>query len=103
VTLYDDTLATVRSLATRAQTTENVLFCEQRPLTSLEAQFAGADELAGRLRRIEDDAIRALKRLVDAEEGYETALRSVEEAGEETSSRLRAVMLSRSLETLAGA
>ncbi len=102
MTLYDDTVATVRSLAERAGSAENVLFCEQRPLTSLEAQFAGVDDLARDLRRIEDDAIRALKRLVEAEEGYETALRSVEDAGEDTSNWLRAVMLARSLETLSG-
>jgi hypothetical protein len=100
MTLYDDTIAAVRALAERARTTENVLFCERRPLTSLEARFAGVDDLAGSLRSIEDDAIRALKRLVDAEQGYETALRSIEEAGAETAAWLRAVMLARSLETL---
>ena len=100
MTVYDETTATVRGLAARARTTENVLFCEQRPLTSLELRFAGSDQLAGQLREIEDDAIRALKRLVDAEQGYETALQSVEEAGTETTGWLRAVMLARSLETL---
>jgi hypothetical protein len=100
MTLYDETIATVRALSARARTTENVLFCEQRPLTSLEAQFAGVDDLAGDLRALEDDAIRALKRLVDAEEGYETALQSIEEAGADASGWLRAVMLARSLETL---
>ena len=69
MTAYDETTATVRGLAARARTTENVLFCEQRPLTSLELQFAGSDQLAKQLREIEDDAIRALKRLVDAEQG----------------------------------
>jgi hypothetical protein len=98
--LYDETIATVRALAARVRTTENVLFCEQRPLTSLEAQFAGIDDLASDLREIEDDAIRSLKRLVDAEEGYETALRSIEEAGPDATGWLRAVMLARSLETV---
>jgi lipopolysaccharide biosynthesis regulator YciM len=69
-------------------------------VTSLEAQFAGSDHLATDLRELEDDAIRALKRLVDAEEGYETALQSIEEAGAEASEWLRAVMLARSLETV---
>jgi len=98
--VYDETTATVRALAARAGTAENVLFCEQRPLTSLEARFAGVDQLASQLRDIEDDAIRALKRLVDAEEGYETALQSVQEAGADATGWLRAVMLARSLETL---
>jgi hypothetical protein len=101
MTLYEQTIATVRALAARARTMENVLFCERRPLTSLEAQLAGVEDLAGDLREIEDDAIRALKRLVDAEEGYETAIRSMEEAGAEAAGWLRAVMLARSLETLA--
>ena len=100
MTVYDETTATVRGLAARARTTENVLFCEQRPLTSLELRFAGSDQLANQLREIEDDAIRALKRLVDAEQGYETALQSMEEAGTEATGWLRAVMLARSLETL---
>jgi len=100
VTLYEETVATVRTLAERASSTENVLFCEQRPLTSLEARFAGAEDLARTLRELEDDAIRALGRLVDAEEGYETALESIEGAGAETGAWLRAVMLARSLETL---
>lgn len=98
--VYDETTATVRALAGRARTAENVLFCEQRPLTSLEARFAGVDQLASQLREIEDDAIRALKRLVDAEEGYETALQSVEDAGADATGWFRAVMLARSLETL---
>jgi len=100
MTVYDETTATVRGLAARARTTENVLFCEQRPLTSLELRFAGSDQPAGQLREIEDDAIRALKRLVDAEQGYETALQSMEEAGTEATGWLRAVMLARSLDTL---
>jgi hypothetical protein len=100
MTVYDETITTVRALAARARTTENVLFCEQRPLTSLEAQFAGAADLAGELRGLEDDAIRALKRLVDAEHGYETALESIQEAGLDATGWLRAVMLARSLETL---
>jgi hypothetical protein len=100
MTVYDETIATLRALAARARALENVLFCEQRPLTSLEAGFAGIDDLAGDLREIEDDAIRALKRLVDAEEGYETALRSIEDAGTDATGWLRAVMLARSLETV---
>jgi hypothetical protein len=100
MTLYGETIATVRALAARARTTENVLFCEQRPLTSLEAHFAGVDDLAGDLRELEDEAIRALGRLVGAEEGYETALESIEQAGTEATAWLRAVMLARSLETL---
>jgi hypothetical protein len=102
MTVYDETIATVRALAAQARTTKNILFCEQRPLTSLEAQFAGIHDLAGDLREIEDDAIRALRRLVDAEEGYETALRSIEEAGADATGWLRAVMLARSLETVRG-
>jgi hypothetical protein len=100
MTVYEETIASVRALAARAQTTENVLFCERRPLTSLEAQFAGVDDLARALRQIEDEAIRALKRLVDAEQGYEAALEAVVASGEEASAWLRAVMLARSLETL---
>jgi hypothetical protein len=100
MTAYDETIATVRALADRARTLENVLFCEQRPLTSLEAKFAGIDDLACDLRELEDEAIRALKRLVDAEEGYETALQSIEEAGADATGWLRAVMLARSLETV---
>jgi hypothetical protein len=100
MTMYDETTATIRALAARARTTENVLFCEQRPLTSLELQFAGSDHLANQLREIEDDAIRALKRLVDGEQGYEAALQSIEEAGADATGWLRAVMLARSLETL---
>jgi len=52
MTLYEETIATVRGLAARARTTENVLFCERRPLTSLEAQFAGVEDLASNLREI---------------------------------------------------
>jgi hypothetical protein len=100
VKLYDETIAIIRQLAARARTLENVLFCEQRPLTSLEAQFAGLDDLAVDLRALEDDAIRALKRLVDAEQGYESALQSIEEAGADATGWLRAVVLARSLETL---
>ena len=102
MTLYEDTVATVRTLAERAQSAEDVLFCEQRPLTSLEAQFAGARDLARDLRGIEDDAISALKRLVDAEEGYESALRSIDDVGDDASNWLRAVLLARALETLSG-
>jgi hypothetical protein len=100
MTVYDETTATVRALAARARTTDNVLFCEQRPLTSLEAHFAGVDRLASQLREIEDDAIRALQRLMDAEQGYETALKSIDEAGPDAADWLHAVMLARSLETL---
>lgn len=100
MTLYDETIASVKALASRATTTKDVLFCEQRPLTSLEARFAGLEDLARDLREIEDEAIRALSRLVDAEEGYETALESIDEAGGATTAWLRAVMLARSLETL---
>jgi hypothetical protein len=100
MTLYDETVVLLRALASRASTLENVLFCEQRPLTSLEAQFAGIEDLAADLRAVEDDAIRALKRLVDAEEGYETALQSMQEAGADATGWLRAVMLARSLETV---
>jgi hypothetical protein len=100
VTVYEETIAALRQLAARAGTLENVLFCERRPVTSLEAQFAGIEALATDLRELEDDAIRALKRLVDAEEGYETALQSIEEAGEDATGWLRAVMLARSLETV---
>jgi hypothetical protein len=100
MTLYEETVASVRAAAARAETTENVLFCESRPLTSLEAQFAGAAELAESLRAIEDDALRALQRLVSAEQGYETALRSIEDAGADATSWLLAVMLTRSLEGL---
>lgn len=100
MTLYDETIATVRTLAARARTMENVLFCEQRPVTSLEAQFAGVAQLASDLREIEDEAIRALKRLVDAEQGYEAALQSIEAAGADATGWLRAVMLARSLQTL---
>jgi hypothetical protein len=100
MTVYDQTTATLRALAARARTAENVLFCEQRPLTSLEVQFAGLDQLASQLRELEDDAIRALKRLVDSENGYETALQAIEDAGTDATAWLRAVMLVRSLETL---
>src|SRR4029077_7164738 len=97
MTVYDQTTATLRALAARARTAESVLFCEQRPLTSLEVQFAGMDQLASQLHELEDDAIRSLKRLVDSEYGYETALQSIEDAGTEATGWLRAVMLVRSL------
>jgi hypothetical protein len=47
MTVYDQTIKTVRALAARAGTAEDVLFCEQRPLTSLEATFAGVGVSAG--------------------------------------------------------
>jgi len=97
---YDQTIETLRALAARAGTGEDVLFCEQRPLTSLEASFAGVEGLARHLRPIEDEALRALKRLVDGEQGYETALQAIEAAGTDATSWLRAVLLARSLETL---
>jgi len=100
VTVYEDTVEAVRALAERARTTENVLFCERRPLTSLEARYARADRLADELREIEDDAIGSLRRLVDAEQGYESALGAIDEAGPEASEWLRAVMLARAIETL---
>jgi hypothetical protein len=100
MSVYDQTIETVRALAARAGTGEDVLFCEQRPLTSLEASFAGVEGLAQRLRPIEDEALRALKRLVDGEQGYETALRAIEAAGTDATRWLRAVLLARSLETL---
>lgn len=100
MTLFDETIVAVQELAERARTTENVLFCERRPLTSLEARFAGAEQLAAALRRLEDEAIRALARLVQAEQGYETALEAIGEAGGDAAAWLRAVLLARSLETL---
>ena len=95
VTIYEETVSAVAELAAQAGTAENVLFCERRPLTSLEASFAGVDELARELRPIEDDALRALKRLVDAEQGYETALQAIEAAGADATAWLHAVMLAR--------
>jgi uncharacterized protein HemY len=100
MTLYEQTIATIRAQAERAATTENVLFCERRPLTSLEARFARADDLAARLRPVEDEALLALGRLVAAEESYETALHSIEAAGPEAGAWLGAVTLARALETL---
>jgi hypothetical protein len=102
MTVYDETIATVRALADRAATAESVLFCEQRPLTSLEARFAGDERLATTLRAIEDDALQALERLVDAERGYEAALQSITDAGDDATNWLRAVTLARSLESLPG-
>ena len=101
MTVYEETVAAVRAIAERARTTEDVLFCERRPLTSLEAGYAGEQRLASGLREIEDDAIRALRRLVDAEQGYESALQAIDEAGSDASEWLRAVMLARAIETLA--
>jgi hypothetical protein len=97
MTVYDETIATLRALAARAATKEDVLFCEHRPLTSVEARFAGVEDLASSLRGIEDEALRALARLVNAEQGYDTALRSIEDAGADATSWLRAVTLTRSL------
>jgi hypothetical protein len=98
VTLYEETVAALRAIAARAATTEDVLFCERRPLTSLEARFAHADELAERLRAVEDEALQALERLVVAEEGYESALGAIAAAGAEAGDWLRAVTLARALE-----
>ena len=100
MTLYDQTVRRMSGLAERARTTEDVLFCERRPLTSLEAGLAGRDRLARELRETEDEALHALARLVEAERGYESALRAVEETGPDAAEWLRAVMLGRSLETL---
>jgi hypothetical protein len=97
VSLYDDTLVTLRGLA-EAATAEDALFCERRPLTSLEAGFAKADELASRLRVTEDAALEALRSLVDAEQGYEVALEAIDAAGPEVRAWLRAVTLARALE-----
>jgi len=99
LTVYEETLAALRTLAERARTTEDVLFCERRPLTSLEAGYARAEPLAATLAAIEDDAIRALARLVDAEQGYESALRAVEESGPDAAEWLHAVLLARALGT----
>lgn len=100
MTAYDETIETVRALAAQAARAEDVIFCEQRPLTSLEASFARANRLAAGLRPIEDEALRALKQLVDREQSYETALQAIEAAGADATNWLRAVLLARSLETL---
>ena len=100
MTAYEETIRELRALSQRAGTAEDVLFCEHRPVTSLEARFAGLDALAECQRRIEDEALRALKRLVDGEEGYETALEAVEALRGDATNWLRAVLLARSLETL---
>ena len=42
--------------------------------------------MATRLRATGDQALTALQRLVDAEQGYETALQSIDETGEEAPS-----------------
>jgi len=102
MTSYDVTVAKLRALSERARSTEDVLFCERRPLTSLEAGYAGADGLAAGLRGLEEEAIRALRELVDAEQGYETALRAVEAAGADASEWLRAVLLARALKATDG-
>src|SRR2546421_1918326 len=98
MTVYEETVAAVRTIAERARSTEDVLFCERRPLTSLEAGYAGEQRLARGLRQIEDDAIRALRRLVDAEQGYESALRAIDAAGPDAGEWLHAVMLARAIE-----
>jgi hypothetical protein len=103
MTLYDETVAALRALAQRAGTGDDVLFCERRPLTSLEASFAGRDELARQLRPAETDALRALRRLVEAERGYESALSAIDEAGGDATEWLRALTLARSLENERGA
>jgi hypothetical protein len=100
VTVYEETVAALRALAERARTTEDVLFCERRPLTSLEARYAQAGALASSLSALEDDAISAIARLVDAEQGYESALRAIDETGPDASEWLRAVLLSRALRSV---
>lgn len=100
MTIYEQTVAALSALAERARTTDDVLFCERRPLTSLEAGYASPGRLAESLRATEDEAIRALERLVDAEQGYESALRAIEDAGADASEWLRAVLLARALETV---
>jgi len=98
VTLYEQTVQAIRAAAAQAATGEDVLFCERRPLTSLEAGYAGAEALAARLREIERGAIAALRRLVDAEQGYESALDAIAAAGSEASIWISAVLLGRALE-----
>jgi hypothetical protein len=100
MTLYEQTVRKVRGLAQRARTKENALFCERRPLTSLEAGFAGLDDLARELHTTEDEALRALALLVESEQGYESALRSIDDAGADAAEWLREVMLSRALDGL---
>ncbi len=100
MTIYEQTVAALSALAEQARTTDDVLFCERRPLTSLEAGYASPGRLADSLRATEDEAIRALERLVDAEQGYESALRAIEDAGADASEWLRAVLLARALETV---
>jgi hypothetical protein len=102
MTVYEQTVAALRSLAERARTTDDVLFCERRPLTSLEAGFASPGPLTDSLRVTEDEAIGALERLVDAEQGYESALRAIQDAGPDASEWMRAVLLARALETVRG-
>ena len=100
MTLYDETVARLRVLAQRARGGEDVLFCERRPLTSLEASFAGRDELARELKRTEEEAMSALQLLVEAEHGYESAISAIDDAGGDATEWLRAVTLARSLEGL---
>jgi hypothetical protein len=99
MTVYEETVAAVRAISERARTSEDVLFCERRPLTSLEAGYAGEERLASGLRELEDEAIGALQRLADAEQGYESALGAIEDAGPQASEWLRAVLLARAIET----
>jgi hypothetical protein len=100
MTVYDQTVAALSALADRARNTDDVLFCERRPLTSLEAGYAAAGPLASALRATEDEAIRAIERLVDAEQGYESALRAIDDAGPDAAEWMRAVLLARALETV---
>jgi hypothetical protein len=100
MTLYDQTVTALRAAAARAAASDDVLFCERRPLTSLEADFAGASGVAANLRPLEDEALRTLKLLVDSEQGYESALRAVQDAGAEATEWVQAVMLARALEAL---
>jgi len=102
MSVYEQTVAALGSLAEKARTTDDVLFCERRPLTSLEASYASPGRLTDSLRATEDEAIRALERLVDAEQGYESALRAIQDAGPDASEWMRAVLLARALETVDG-
>ncbi len=102
MTVYEQTVAALRARAEQARTTDDVLFCERRPLTSLEASYASPGPLTESLRATEDEAIHALERLVDAEQGYESALRAIADAGPDASEWMHAVLLARALETARG-